>query len=296
MKSLLKLWQNVSGIGLTPDMPFTFRQRIILSNQMSVLICLMAILFIFIDLFIWQTGFSPVISMILLALSTPFIFLLNYLGLSGISRLIISVAPSIATLAMNITKKLADIEKIGTLDYIPKIGAIHYISPRMVMLSTIVIPLIIFSKGEMIYLILAMAIILGLCTGYENIHDYYHVNHKDLGIEIKAHDIIYEDMILMFVIIFGAMVFFRYLHRQYDQQMAGLLKEAHEKNKKLNERETRLKATLDEIELSREDERRRNWEASGLARFTHLLRSQSEDNKIYPTLLSGIIKYVNVQQ
>ncbi|MDX2306595.1 MAG: GAF domain-containing protein [Microscillaceae bacterium] len=287
MNVLIKLWRLLTNIGVYQDLSFQLQQRIRLSNQLSLIVSLSALSFIIIDIFTY--GYFTALPMLVLFLVGSSIPLFNHIGFNGISRLILSVAPPLGTLILNLSIKLNHPEKIGL---------IHYITPRMIIIAFISIPLILFTTGESLFLGIALSLILFMGTmGYGYAHEYFNVSYKDLNIEASYYDqIIREDIILLLLILVLGLLFFRYLNFQYETRTTRLLFEAQEKNKKLNERETHLERTLEEVRKSREEDKKRNWESKGLARFANLLRSRADEDKLYNILLSGIVKYVDASQ
>ena len=287
MNMLIRLWSFFSGLGAYQDLSFQLQQRVRLSNQISLIVGLSAFSFIIINILTYS--YSTALAMVILLAISIAIPLLNYGGFTGFSRLILSIAPPLGTLALNLSIKLNHPEKIGL---------IHYITPRMVMVAFIAIPLILFTSGESVLLIIALLTVLALGTfGYGYAHEYFGVSYKDLKIEAPFYDqIIFEDIVLLLLTLVLGLLFFRYLNFQYERRTAKLLFEAQEKNKKLNEREAHLERTLEEVRKSREEDKKRNWESKGLARFANLLRSKVEEARLYNILLSGIVKYVDASQ
>ena len=284
---LIRLWNFFSGLGAYQDISFQLQQRVKLSNQISLIVGVVAFSFIIVNILVYSyTTATAMLILLMICIAIP---VLNYGGFTGLSRLILSIAPPLGTLALNLSIKINHPEKIGL---------IHYITPRMIMIAFIAIPLILFTSGEIVLLVLALLTVLALGTiVYGYAHDYFKVSYTDLGIDALYYDqIIFEDIILLLLILVVGLLFFRYLNFQYDARTAKLLYEAQEKNKKLNEREVHLERTLEEVRKSREEDKKRNWEAKGLARFANLLRSKADETRLYNILLSGIVKYVNATQ
>ncbi len=286
MKKIHQIWQQLSDIGLKDSMRYRFQQRVKLSNQVSIVIAFIAFFYAVLDAFSYED--KAVFSMLTLLIFSSSIPLLNHLGFNVFSRLIISLVPPLSTLALNLSIKLGNPDKIGLA---------HYISPRMLIISMVVIPLVLFTSQELPYLIVALLVTLLVgIWGYDWAHDYLQIHIQDRGFETVSYGVIYEDIVLMLVVLLIALFFLRRLNYQYEIRTDRLLAEAKEKNQQLNEREIHLKQSLEEVEKSRQEDQRRSWEAKGLARFANLLRASADEERIYHVLLSGIVKYVEANQ
>lgn len=86
-----------------------------------------------------------------------------------------------------------------------------------------------------------------------------------------------------------------YSNKQATDQSAEILRTMEEKNKSLELSESQMKDNLGVIEKSKEEERKRNWAAEGLASIAETLRN-SEDEHVFDQLIAGIVKYMNVNQ
>lgn len=279
MKSL---WNHFSGIGVLPSLNFPLQQRIRLSNQISLVMGVTAFGFLINNIFSYS--YLSVGSMLTLVLISTLIPLFNHYSWHPVSRFIVCLAPPIATLAQNVLIKVISPEKIGFA---------HYISPRLILIAYAIIPLIMFTIRERIPMIVSLAITIFLGTiGYEYTHRLFGVHYDELAIELLRYDVIYEDIFLLLLVILFGLFFFIYLNAQYENRTQRLLAEAQEKNRQLNQREAHLERTLTELRKSREEDKKRNWETKGLARFTNLMRSKAEKDTLYRILLSGIVKYV----
>lgn len=76
---------------------------------------------------------------------------------------------------------------------------------------------------------------------------------------------------------------------------AAMLKAMEEKTNNLELSEKQMKENMALVEQSKEEERKRNWAAEGLASVVETLRN-SEDEHVFDRLVSGIVKYLNVNQ
>lgn len=286
MNQLRYLWENFTSLGIQEGMSYPLQQRIKLSNHIGLVIGGVTTLFIVVAIFSRDfNAFFPVFALIAFSLSIPF---LNALGIHSLSRFSISVAPALGTFALNLSIKLNSPDTIGL---------VHYITPRMFLVSSVAIPIIIFTSSEALYMVAALLCIMFLGTfGYEWAHTYYQISFEDLSIEHPYYSVMYEDIVLMLITLVGALSFFRHLNYQYETWTSNLLKEAREKNRELNEKEISLEKSLAEIKKTRIEDERRSWEAKGLALFANMLRSKMGEMHLYKNLIRELVHYVKANQ
>lgn len=284
MGNLRQLWKAVSQSGITREMPYPLQKRIELSNHFSIIIFLVNISFLI--YFSTQPNFNPVTNIIFTIVSGS-IYLLNKNGLIHITRIIISICPSIAVLIVNISLKQNNPEQIEV---------VHFISPRIVMLCTMALPLTLFTFNEKPYLFLGLTFPLTIGIFYEQINAFFGVDAEKFGIAGSYIPTVTEDVVLILVILSGAFYFLLNLDKKYQSINNELLKEAEEKNKSLNANEEELKNSLEEIQKARVDDEKRSWISSGLAEFATILREEENDDNFYNKVLSKLINYLKTNQ
>lgn len=285
MSIIQKYWKQWLASGTKPEMPSPLQQRIYLSNQLGIIIALIAV-FVLI-LFSFRPNFNPS-SLLLLILVALSITGLNRLGFTALARLILSIAPSLGTLALNLSIKIHQAEQVAL---------IHYISPRLFMISTIAIPLILFSSREFRYAILGVLIIsVNTFWTYEYLHNYLDLDYASLGIEAEKYSVVYEDIILILITLLGTLLFLRRINHRHEQEVEDLLNEANEKQKIMQKNQAQLSQTLEEVRQTRQEEQMRNWISKGLADFASLLRQHQEAEQLYRRFIAELVNYTEANQ
>src|SRR5690606_21255287 len=136
---------------------------------------------------------------------------------------------------------------------------LHYATPRLLILGSAVMPFTMFTASEVRYMIAAVAVIVVLSFGYDLLHTVAGVDHESLGIKNDFYSIIYEDLIVLTVmILFSSGFMFRMSH-QYDQKTQRLLDDALSQTEQLKQNEETMKKTLEELETSRKKDEERSW-------------------------------------
>ena len=278
------IWRKLSHVGVEEDMDFQLQHRVILSNRLGVIISAMIIIFMII--FSFRENGNYLLFSIILAVTLGIIGL-NKLKLHGISRLMVSLIPAVGILWLNISLKLNHPESIEL---------VHYITPRMVIVSSLVLPFTLFATREKAMLITGVVVITIISVFYDTLHTSLGIDHQQLGIESKYYDVIYEDMFIIMVILLCAMVFLFNLNHQYEKKNARLFEEAHSINEEAARNEEELKKTLKEIEVARAEDEKRNWATTGLAEIAGLLQSKIDREELYDRLISKLVNYTKVNQ
>jgi len=281
-KSLL---QQLFRLGTTEEMDFRLERRIILSNQFALVIAGLTVLFI--AAFVARSNFNvlPLVVMLLLAC---IIWVLNYSGLTKLSRTIISLIPAVGLLFINLSLKFSDPSTIDIL---------HYATPRMLILGSVVLPFTMFTPGERSYMFSCVATIIILAFGYDLIHQWLSIDYESLGITNEHYGIIYEDLVVLGVMILLSSGFMFRMGSQYDLKTQKMLEEAHKQTEQLRSKEETMQQTLKDLEESKKKDEERNWVSKGLAEMIAILQAgNDETEKLFDKLLSKLVKYCDFNQ
>lgn len=284
MESNNTIWGRIFRLGVNDQMDFRLAKRIMLSNQFALLIASFTATFMVI--FALRSNFNFVPFLMLLATVTS-IWFLNFAGYTKFSRLITSLTPAMGLLFMNLSIKFGDSYAIDIL---------HYATPRMLILGSAVLPFTMFTSNEWGYMLTGVTTILLFSFGYDFIHEVAGVDHQSLGIKNDFYGIIYEDMIILAVMILTSSGFMFSLGYQYDQKSQRLLDDALAQTSELKQKEEIMKKTLEELEESRKKDEERNWVSKGLAEMMAILQSGDETQKIFDKLLAYLIRYTGLNQ
>ena len=152
MNWLRNFWNYISLAGVTDGMAFPIQKRVMLSNQFALVIGIIAISFTIILLSGPGANVAPTFTMLVLVSS---IYFLNKNGYTKVSRFLVSIAPLLGLIFLNISIKLNSPDNIGM---------VHYVSPRMLMVSLIALPMTLFTFDEKKSLFLALISIPNLLS------------------------------------------------------------------------------------------------------------------------------------
>ena len=278
------LLRRIFQFGVEEGMDFRLERRIILSNQFAFVIMALTILFMILQVARANHNVIPFVILILIA---AMIWILNFAGLTKLSRMITCITPAIGLLIMNVSQKMGDAMVIDIL---------QYATPRMLILGSIVIPFTMFTVSERTYLITGIIFIIALSIGYDWVHQLVGVDYKSVGLENEHYGIIYEDMLVLAVMILLSSGFMFSLGNKYDRTNQQKLDEALTMANQLKQKEESMQQTLKELEESRKKDEERNWVSKGLAEMIAILQSGDEMEKLFDKLVSKLVLYMNVNQ
>lgn len=278
------LWQQWVQLGTSDDTDFRLRGRIILSNQFSVFIALITTAFMVIFLLRSQFNVGTFIIMLMIAGS---ISVFNYLGMTRLSRLITCLTPALGFFLVNFSRKVIDPATVDIL---------HYATPRMLILSSLVLPYTMFTQAEKSYVVGSILFIVLLTFGYDFIHQWAGVDIESLGIEAPAYSVIYEDLIVMTILIVIASSFTFRLGNRYDLHNQKILHDALRQAEQLRQNEEAMKKSLDELGEARKKDEERSWVSKGLADMISILQSGDSSEMIFDTLISSLVRFTDLNQ
>ncbi|RAW03187.1 GAF domain-containing protein [Pseudochryseolinea flava] len=277
------LWKKVSCLGVKLDMDFRLSRRIILSNRFGMLIAFLTSCFMIVFLFRENSAVLPFLGMLVVALSIPFF---NALDMIHTSRLIVSIIPALGIFILNISQKFDGAEGIDIL---------HYATPRMIIIGSVVLPFTMFTAAEKLYVWFSVVFIVSLGVGYDWIHEAMDIDYVSLGLKNDHYAIIFEDSLVMTIMTLAAAGFMFGMGNQYDLKVKKMLDEALAQTDSLKKNEESLRKTLSELEEARTKDDQRNWVAKGVAELSVILQSEKSET-VFDTWLSALVKFMKVNQ
>ncbi len=240
----MSLWNTISHWGTSPNYDHRKNRYITLSNRASVLVPGFTFL-----LFLLGLSFFGTIYSVNLALLFSVIFLfplaLNRIGLSVASRVIFSIALSVASVLVSVVDKF---------DYF-QMEEMQYFEFRLMLLSATLFPFILFSLKEKNYWVTALSANLISIILYDPIHNSFGVGYYQVGLTGPNYYFINFMMIGAFLIIAGSAYFLKRSFENVERKNDLLIQELFEQRNeilKVNETIERKRVELAEenIKLS----------------------------------------------
>jgi signal transduction histidine kinase len=185
---LMNLLQTLSYWGVTPDADLSNKRYVVISNRVSLLIAAFTVAVSFAGLAYFgltntvKAGFIFAILFIV-----PLI--VNHLGFTNLSRIIISV---IATIAAEIISLIDKIDSSAVEDY-------KYFEFRLIIICASLLPFILFKLSEKKYWLTVFVINFICIALYDPIHNVFNVGYYQLG--LKGPNYLFLNV--MFIASFG---------------------------------------------------------------------------------------------
>lgn len=269
---------KIAKIGLDDSYPEYIQQKIILSNQIALVIgLLVAAPFTFISLLHFPPiAYLPMIGTIVCMSTLVF----NYFKLQIIARIVIALLPILLTSAY--------------AGYINHAGTTPAPSLAMLALSFTLVIFLVFDIREKGYLITLSIIAMAALLFMDNINELLEL---EMDNEVIITGYLSKATIAISIITGGGCILIlANQNKTSGEKSQELLKKSKEANDLLSGKETELKENLKKIEEAQEEEKKRQWASEGLAQSIKLMRDHEEMQQLYDDLISFTVKYVEANQ
>ena len=269
---------KIAKIGVDDSYPTYIQRKIILSNQIALVIgLLVATPFTFISLIYFPPiTYLPIVGT-LACLSTLFF---NHLKLQVLGRTIIAIVPILLTSAY-----AGYVNHAGT----PPIPALALLS-----LSFTLVIFLVFDIREKGYLIMLTILALVVLLSMDTINDWFEL---EMNNEVIVTGYLAKVTIALSVITGGGCILIlANQNKEAEETSLELLKKSKEANDQLVGKEGELKENLKKIEAAQEEEKKRQWASEGLAQSIKIMRDHAEMQELYDDLVSFTVKYVGANQ
>jgi len=236
LKKIKNKYLFVVHCGVNEQMTLSLQKKIILTNQISLLIFLViTLLLCFISIVSGHVNYV----MFLLVLSLLTIPYINYSGYYKLTSLTMSIVFPINILIFStILKK----------EMLPDVDALFYYGPRLMFLGALVIPLILIDISNK--WILYTALLINLCCML--LYDYFNhalgVGFNDVNITNNKYDLANFYTILPYLLILLGFLFLQNINNKYENIVNRLINDLQEKNVLLTSQKEEILSQRDQIE------------------------------------------------
>ncbi len=207
-------------------------------------------------------------------------FFLNYLGWVNISRLIVATSVSICATIYH--------SYLIAADETPTTGLYN------LQLANLLLPWLLFSWKERVWLFTAMTINLILFFSYPVTNAWFELPLDDTS--FRSGTLGTMSQIIAVLTALSALFLINQLHEQTNTENDGLLKEMMAKQEKMQHAENRMKENILKLEEAQEMERQRSWASEGIAQCTKIIRAHSQSEQLYDQLIQFVVKYMKANQ
>jgi hypothetical protein len=269
--------KHIFTLGIKENMDERIKVKVMLSNQLTFFLSFIVIIY---GIIYYLHAPQLLIFIYLSAFVVALTFFLNYLGLIIFSRILSSVLPTLVggALYQGLSQGAEDI----------------ILGNFVVIFSFILIPFILFDFHEKLPLAFSYLICIVLLLSHRVTNEW---------IDIKVDNSFFKSPVLdifsLFVATFTVglcMYILLKSNEKTEQRNITLLEESKIKSEELEESRKVMEETLAQVEKARKEDENRAWAANGVAELSVIMRKEEDPEKLYPKIISFIVKYIEANQ
>lgn len=268
---------NLFQIGINESMDDSVKRKIYLTNIFVLILSLLIVVYSIISIFLVPEILPYIGSGLLLYLS---VFLLNKLEQYTLAKIVISIAP-VYVVAVLHALLLAEDKDYNYSIYVFQVIAMA-------------ISWTIFNIKEVPYMALTSAV---------NIYPIFFFQHFRTLFKLEADTSFFGQNWVQVAVLLGAitMLFFivfflQVLQSQSDKKAKDFKQQVDEQNAESAKKQEELEASLKELELSREEEKKRTWATEGIAKISGILRAENNLERLSDEVIAFVVKYIGANQ
>jgi signal transduction histidine kinase len=216
------------------------RNNIIITNQVSLLLGALPVLYIAIN--VYSQGWSRIT---LPVLTQPVLFLLpilfNYLGMVRISRVMVCWSMSFLALIFSIYNKTTGLD----------IQTSHYIGIRFSILASVVIPFLVFQLKDRALIIFSLSASFISLMAFDLIHDFFNVGYYKVGLHENGYALTNMRVMIAYLLISGGSLFLKISVEKKEARNTELIYELTEKNNEIQAQLEEITSQNDHISLQK---------------------------------------------
>jgi serine phosphatase RsbU (regulator of sigma subunit) len=219
-------WNSISQKGLKNGMSISEQKKLILTNQVSIL------MFLFVFSYITTLTIIKLVSAQFIFIIYPLTFsillipVFNGRGFYRLTSFLISISFPVAVLIFSSSTKRS---------FHQSIDFVYYIIPRLLLLGTVVIPLILIDIKHRVSLIIAVLINLAALLFYDPVMKLLGVGFGSLFITTEKYNLINVFIFLPYLLILTGIGFLSNINIKYEKRVQKLLEDIRGKNTELAE-------------------------------------------------------------
>ncbi|WP_420318468.1 histidine kinase dimerization/phospho-acceptor domain-containing protein [Ekhidna sp.] len=234
-------WNKVSNIGTNGELNAGRNRSIILTNQI-VLVIFVVLLALFVAN-VNINGWNTFNQMLLFGNIFAFVFILtlNHFGLSTVSRVFLSWMCSVYPFIASLNDKLEGVIEVEES---------MYYMPRLFIITTAIIPILIFSFKEKLFVGISLLGSMVPLVFFDVIHNSFGVGYYELGFEGTAYPRLHALTLASYSIILAASFFFKSINEKFASKNLKLIESLELKNQELLNKNGQIENQSKELELA----------------------------------------------
>lgn len=249
---MTKLWHNISTCGVTKDMQVEIRRKLILLNQLSIIVFVLLSVSNFAYLLFESDatiGSYTIITFLAIAtiLTVPY---MNKKGFYRYTSVIFVISVPVLTLFFSVHSQVLS----------PRVQITHYYLPRFLLLAQLVLPLILVDSKNKVFLFISLFINIACLVGFDFTVKYLGVPFDYIATDYSSYKDVNFTIIFPALIIILGFSFLNNINRKYEQKILKLNGELKDSNEELKaqqevilEKNDLLQKAKNKIELINKD-------------------------------------------
>lgn len=266
----------ILNAGVSVELPQFLNDKIRISNQVALMIAGIGLFYTIFSIIFYPSLTTYPVFCIVFSFGA---IVLNILGFYNISRFMLSTLVLLLAYIYH--------------GFLVQPGESFITSMYVIGFALSVIPWVLIDYREKSLLILSLTACYTLIFTQSWANDFLHIDldsslFRSGWLSFASYG--FAVMILILCLLFMQ-------SKNYVSEVANekLLNDINSKNDEMESQKTELQNNLDEINKSRIIEEKQSWASKGIAEIADILRHE-DDKKIYNSLLTAIVKYVNANQ
>ncbi len=271
---LKSFYKKIVNIGIVEGQPDYLQKKIMLSNKLiAIIIFFLALPFLLLSFFVLN---KLLIVLIITNVMLLVLLWMNSIGLEKVTRVILAILPLGIVTIFNIWASTIS-EKPAT--HIPMMAVLFAL-----------FPFLLFDLREKRSMIFTAIITISLLLWFDR--------WAAVGLGYKETTLGMISFSSVLACIIGVAMFYNLISQNKisEEKAESLIDEMKKNNSLLNQSQDELNYKLEELEVAREEEKKRNWTSEGLAKFGDILRSDKDLVNLSDEVLSKLVKYINANQ
>lgn len=249
---MTKLWHKISNCGVTKDMQVETRRKVVLLNQLSVIVFLLLSISNF-SYLVFESDATidtyPIITFLAIAsmLTVPY---MNNKGFYKTTSVVFVISVPVLTLFFSVYSQVLS----------PQVQITHYYLPRFLLMAQLALPLIILESKNRIFLAVSLLINIACLVGFDLTIEYLGVPFNSDAIDYKSYNDINLTIIFPSLILIFGFIFLNDINRKYEKKVLSLNGQLKDSNEELKaqqevilEKNDLLQKAKNRIELINKD-------------------------------------------
>ena len=218
-----KIFDRISNIGTSSLALESDRRNVFMTNRIVTIA--FALNFILFAMNLSRDGWSFMTWAVLIGnlLAYPAVLSMNHFGHNVVSRLLLSLMFSVYPFVASLRSKMLNAEGIEEA---------MYFAPRLFVMITAIVPMLLFSNREWRILLPALAGSFIPLLFFDPIHRYFEVGYYQMGFDYSGYPVFVAISIVSYLMFLSATFFFKRLNEKYETQnlqlISSLQKKTHE--------------------------------------------------------------------